>query len=166
MKMRQATRAKRSRSGAQAVFKRLSIGAVALGALAVGATAIGALITISKGQTVLTTVPQQDRGDLDESQIVEGLFLVTHQNRPALGKPAQRPFHYPSPRRITLLPSAIFLLLADAPSLCEGRSHGTPPPPRPPPPCRSPCPGTGAGAIPPKIVDALPRWRRAWLPAT
>jgi hypothetical protein len=41
--MRQATRAKRSRSGAQAVFKRLSIGAVALGALAVGATAIGAL---------------------------------------------------------------------------------------------------------------------------
>jgi ABC-type taurine transport system substrate-binding protein len=43
MKMRQATGAKRYRSGAQMAFKRLSIGAVALGALAVGATAIGAL---------------------------------------------------------------------------------------------------------------------------
>src|SRR5215211_4369680 len=43
MKMRQPTRAKRSRSGAQVAFKRVSIGAMALGALAVGATAIGAL---------------------------------------------------------------------------------------------------------------------------
>ena len=43
MKMRQATRAKRTPSGMQVAFKRVSIGAVALGALAVGATAIGAL---------------------------------------------------------------------------------------------------------------------------
>jgi hypothetical protein len=39
MKMRLATRAKRSRSSAQVAFKRLSIGALALGALAVGAKA-------------------------------------------------------------------------------------------------------------------------------
>ena len=41
--MRQATRAKRSRSGAQLAFKRDSIGAVDLGALAGGTPAIGAL---------------------------------------------------------------------------------------------------------------------------
>ena len=46
MEMRQATRAKRSRSGAQLAFKRVSIGAVALGALAGGAPAIGALAIV------------------------------------------------------------------------------------------------------------------------
>jgi hypothetical protein len=44
--MRQATRAKRSRSGVQLVFKRVSIGAVALGALAGGAPAVGALAIV------------------------------------------------------------------------------------------------------------------------
>jgi hypothetical protein len=44
--MRQATRAKRSRSGAQLAFKRVSIGVMALGALAGGAPAIGALAIV------------------------------------------------------------------------------------------------------------------------
>src|SRR5215210_6829632 len=64
---------------------------------------------------MLTTIPQQDTGDLDESQIVGGLLLVTHQDRPALRKPAQRPLHHPSPRRVTLLARPVELLLADAP---------------------------------------------------
>jgi hypothetical protein len=63
---------------------------------------------------MLTTVPQQDTGYLDQSQIVGALFLITHQKRyPALRKPAQRPLHYPSPRRITFLTLRVFLLFAD-----------------------------------------------------
>src|SRR5215208_226233 len=64
---------------------------------------------------MLTTVPQQDTGDLDQPQIVGGLLLVAHQNGAAFREPAQCALHHPSPRRVTLLPGAIFLLLADAP---------------------------------------------------
>src|SRR5215216_1692050 len=64
---------------------------------------------------MLTTVPQQDTGDLDQPQVVGGLLLVAHQNGAAFREPAQCALHHPSPRRLTLLPGAIFLLLADAP---------------------------------------------------
>src|SRR5215216_912803 len=64
---------------------------------------------------MLTTVPQQDTGDLDQPQVVGGLLLVAHQNGAAFREPAQCALHHPSPRRVTLLPGAIFLLLADAP---------------------------------------------------
>jgi hypothetical protein len=43
MKMRTATRAKRSTSGAQVPFGRAAIEAVGLGALVVGATTVGAV---------------------------------------------------------------------------------------------------------------------------
>ena len=68
---------------------------------------------------MLTTVPQQDTGNLDQPQIVGGFFLVTHQNRPALRKPAQRALHHPTPRRITFLAHLIELLFADAPDVWD-----------------------------------------------
>src|SRR5215210_562204 len=68
---------------------------------------------------VLTPVPQQDTGNLDQPQIVGGFFLVTHQNRPALRKPAQRALHHPTPRRITFLAHFIELLFADAPDVWD-----------------------------------------------
>jgi hypothetical protein len=67
---------------------------------------------------VLTRVAQQDTGNLDQPQIVGGLLLLTHQNRPALRKPAQRALH-PTPRRITFLAHLIELLLADAPDVWD-----------------------------------------------
>src|SRR5215208_2458461 len=113
---------------------------------------------------MLTTVPQQDTGDLDQPQVVGGLLLVAHQNGAAFREPAQCALHHPSPPRVTLLPGVIFLLLAHAPYV-GGCSRGTPPPPRPPVPCRSPCPGTDAGTTPPRARGARPPWRRAWLRA-
>src|SRR5215210_1212796 len=68
---------------------------------------------------VLTPVPQQDTGNLDQPQIVGGSFLVTHQNRPALRKPAQRALHHPTPRRITFLAHLIELLFCDAPDVWD-----------------------------------------------
>src|SRR5215204_1196434 len=62
---------------------------------------------------MLTPVPQQDTGNLDQPQVVGGLLIVTHQNRPALRKPAQSSLNHPSPRRITLLSCRVLLLLAD-----------------------------------------------------
>jgi hypothetical protein len=64
---------------------------------------------------MLTTVPQQNTGDLDESQIIDGLLLVAYQDRAAFRKPAQSTLHHPSPRRVSLLARPVELLLADAP---------------------------------------------------
>src|SRR5215207_1193413 len=67
-----------------------------------------------KGQTMLTAVPQQDAGYLDEPQVVGGLLLIAHQDRSALREPAQRPLHHPPPRRVALLARGVVeLLLAD-----------------------------------------------------
>src|SRR3954454_14380562 len=63
---------------------------------------------------MLTTVPQQDAGDLDQPQIVGGLLLVAYQDGAALRQPAQRALHYPSSRRITLVPFRVLLLFPDA----------------------------------------------------
>src|SRR5215213_6921335 len=45
---------------------------------------------------MLTTVPQQDAGHLDQPQVVGGLLLVAYQDGAALRQPAQRALHYPS----------------------------------------------------------------------
>src|SRR5215208_1805236 len=63
---------------------------------------------------MLTTVPQQDASDLNQPQVVGGLLLVAHQDGAALRQPAQRALHYPTPRRITLLPLQVLLLFSDA----------------------------------------------------
>src|SRR5215218_4984621 len=65
---------------------------------------------------MLTTVPQQDTGHLDQPQVVGGLLLVTDQDGPTLREPAQSSLHYPAPRRITFL-SCRILLLADGPDV-------------------------------------------------
>ncbi len=39
---------------------------------------------------MLTAVPKQDAGDLDQLQVVRALLLVAHQDRPALAEPSQR----------------------------------------------------------------------------
>src|SRR5215208_253439 len=62
---------------------------------------------------ILTTVPHQDASHLDQPQVVGGLLLVTHQDGPALRKPAQSSLHHPAPRRIALLSGRVLLLLAD-----------------------------------------------------
>src|SRR5215203_3699091 len=63
---------------------------------------------------MLTTVPQQDAGDLDQPQIVGSLLLVAYQDGAALRQPAQRPLHYPSSSRITLVSLKVLLLFSDA----------------------------------------------------
>src|SRR5215204_7266550 len=62
---------------------------------------------------MLTTVPQQDAGDLDQPQVVGGLLLVTYQDGAALRQPAQRALHYPSSSWITLLSLRVLLLFCD-----------------------------------------------------
>src|SRR5215203_1184234 len=63
---------------------------------------------------MLTTVPQQDAGDLDQPQVVGGLLLVAYQDRAALRQPAQRALHYPSSSWIMLLSLRVLLLFSDA----------------------------------------------------
>src|SRR5215210_5119972 len=62
---------------------------------------------------MLTTVPQQDAGDLDQPQVVGGLLLVAYQDGAALRQPAQRALHYPSSSWITLLSLRVLLLFSD-----------------------------------------------------
>src|SRR5829696_2481245 len=97
---------------------------------------------------MLTTVPQQDAGDLNQPQIVGGLLLVAYQDGAALRQPAQRTLHYPSSSWITLLSLQVFLLR------CVGYalgSRGAPPLPGPAV-YRSPRPSTD--------VDEPPQWVR------
>src|SRR5215218_618830 len=63
---------------------------------------------------MLTPVPQQDAGDLDQPQVVGSLLLVAYQDGAALRQPAQRALHYPSSSRITLVPFQVLLLFPDA----------------------------------------------------
>src|SRR5215204_3682189 len=63
---------------------------------------------------MLTTVPQQDAGHLDQPQVVGGLLLVAYQDGAALRQPAQRALHYPSSSWITLLSLRVLLLFSDA----------------------------------------------------
>src|SRR5215210_9207398 len=63
---------------------------------------------------MLTTVPQQDAGDLDQPQVVGGLLLVAYQDGAALRQPAQRALHYPSSSWITLLSLQVLLLFSNA----------------------------------------------------
>src|ERR687898_906415 len=62
---------------------------------------------------MLTPIPQQDTGYLDQTQIVGGLLIVAHQDGPALREPTQCTLHYPSPRRVSLLSLRVFLLFTD-----------------------------------------------------
>src|SRR3954451_17473209 len=63
---------------------------------------------------MVTAVPQQGTGYLDEPQVVGGLLLVAHQDRSALREPAQCPLHHPPPRRVALLACVLVEpLLAD-----------------------------------------------------
>src|SRR5215211_578810 len=67
---------------------------------------------------MLTTIPKQDAGHLDQPQVVGGLLLVTNQESPALREPAQSALHYPPPRRVALLSFRLLqLFLADAPNV-------------------------------------------------
>src|SRR5215208_6924167 len=83
MKMRQATRAKRSRSGAQVAFKRLSIGAVALGALAIGALAIRALV-VKRGR-----IERLNIGELEVGRLHVRELVVDQEQTPRQGAAAQ-----------------------------------------------------------------------------
>src|SRR5512133_12877 len=64
-----------------------------------------------------TPIPQQDAGHLYQPQVVGGLLLVTHQYASAFRKPAQRPLHHPTPRRVTPPAGLVELLLSDAPDV-------------------------------------------------
>src|SRR5215203_4498367 len=62
---------------------------------------------------MLTPIPQQDAGHLDQPQVVGSLLVVTHQYGPAFRQPAQCTFHHPTPRRIAFHTRIIEFLLAD-----------------------------------------------------
>jgi anti-sigma factor RsiW len=79
MRKRQATRAKRSPSGAQVAFRRATIGAMALGAFAVGATAIGALaigalairaLAVKRGRIERLNIEELEVGRLHVRELV------------------------------------------------------------------------------------------------
>src|SRR5215212_163931 len=63
---------------------------------------------------MLTTVPQQDAGNLNQPQVVGSLLLVAYQYGAALRQPAQRALHYPSSSRIALVPFQVLLLFPNA----------------------------------------------------
>src|SRR5215211_152320 len=63
---------------------------------------------------MLTAVPQQHAGHLDQPQIVGHLLLVAHQNSPALRKPAQRTLHHPPASRVAFDARLVELLLSNA----------------------------------------------------
>ncbi len=63
---------------------------------------------------MLTPIPQQYAGHLDQPQVVGGLLIVAHQDRPALREPAQRTLYHPTPRRVAFDARIIELLFADA----------------------------------------------------
>src|SRR5215208_1352403 len=62
---------------------------------------------------MLTPIPQQDAGHLDQPEVVGSLLLVAYQYGPAFRQPAQCTFHHPSPRRIAFHARIIEFLLAD-----------------------------------------------------
>src|SRR5918995_172510 len=62
---------------------------------------------------MLTPMPQQDAGHLDQPQVVGSLLVVTYQYGPAFRQPAQCTFHHPTPRRIAFHTRIIEFLLAD-----------------------------------------------------
>src|SRR5215208_6119820 len=102
---------------------------------------------------MLTPIPQQDAGHLDQPQVVGSLLVVAYQYGPAFRQPPQCTFHHPTPRRIAFHTRIIAFLLADladvrdvAPSVRRSPSLAL---------CRSPCPSTGAHN------KALVRWVRA-----
>ena len=63
---------------------------------------------------MLTTVPQQDAGHLDQPQVVGSLLLVAYQYGPAFRQPAQSSLYHPSSSWITLVALRVFLLFSDA----------------------------------------------------
>ncbi len=64
---------------------------------------------------MLTPVPEQDTGHLDQPQVVSGLLLVAHQDGPALAEPTQGgAFHHnPPASRVAFEARIVELLLAD-----------------------------------------------------
>src|SRR5512135_29422 len=62
-------------------------------------------------------IPVQRAGQLDQTQVVGGLLVVTHQDPPALRQPGERPLHHPTTRLVTLRPVARLLLRADPPEV-------------------------------------------------
>lgn len=62
---------------------------------------------------MLTPIPQQDAGHLDQPQVVSSLLVVAYQYGPAFRQPAQCTFHHPTPRRIAFHTRIIEFLLAD-----------------------------------------------------
>src|SRR5215203_3084466 len=64
---------------------------------------------------MLTPIPQQDAGHLDQPQVVGSLLVVTHQYGPAFRQPAQCTFHHPTPRRIAFHTRIIEFLFDDLP---------------------------------------------------
>src|SRR5215213_2508286 len=103
---------------------------------------------------MLTPIPQQDAGHLDQPQVVGSLLVVAYQYGPAFRQPPQCTFHHPTPDSVSHPHHRVSPRRSCG---CEGRSPSV----RRSPSlalCRSPCPGTGAHN------KALVRWERAIRP--
>ncbi len=82
-----------------------------------------------RGQPDGATIPEQADGQLHQAQVIRGLLVVPHQNRPAAVQPGARPLHDPAPRRAGLpLPGVELFLadLADVGHVAAGLGRGLP----------------------------------------
>jgi hypothetical protein len=93
---------------------------------------------------MLAAVPDEDSGHLDQPQAVAGLLLVARQQRPSTATPARAPPPTASPGGASRRPRRASPVRC---ALCGGHSFALPRAPWSAD-CRSPCPGTGAGAPP------------------
>ena len=62
----------------------------------------------------MTAVPDKGTCQLEQTQVIGCLLVVAHQDRPALGQPAQGAFHHPPPGRAGLLARLVQFLFANS----------------------------------------------------
>ena len=77
----------------------------------------GDLVTISKSDAALTAVPDEGTSQLKQAQVIGGLLVIAHQDRPALGQPAQGAFYHPPAGREGFLTPVVQFLLPNSPDM-------------------------------------------------
>ena len=79
--------------------------------------ALSHLVTISKSDAALTAVPDEGTSQLKQAQVIGGLLVIAHQDRPALGQPAQGAFYHPPAGREGFLTPVVQFLLPNSPDM-------------------------------------------------
>jgi hypothetical protein len=106
---------------------------------------------------MMPAIPQQRTGQLEQAEVLLGLFVIAHQNRAACAQPSVCPFHHLATCGICLVPRGVQLFLANAShvgdiAIVGYRRMARRMIPRP-------CPSTGAVAARRLAVVVLPQSR-------